>query len=139
MFKRFFFSVTPTNTVVALGLLILRLGFGGTMLLAHGLGKASSFNETAAKFPDPLGVGAVVSMMLVIFAEAMCSSLIVVGFMTRLAAIPLAFCMGVAFLFVHAADPFQVKELALLYGVGFITIFLAGPGWLSLDAWFGRN
>ena len=139
MFKRFLFSVSPSNAITAIGLLVLRLGFGGTMLLAHGAGKAGSFNETAANFPDPLGVGSVVSMLLVIFAEAVCSSLLVVGFMTRLAAIPLMITMGVAMLIIHALDPFQVKELAFVYGIGFLTIFLAGPGWISLDAWFGRK
>jgi len=120
-------------------LLILRLGLGGIMLFAHGMGKASSFNETAANFPDPLGVGNVVSMLLVIFAEAVCAVLVILGLMTRLAVIPLVVTMAVAFLIIHAVDPFQVKELALVYGVGFVTLFFTGPGWLSLDAWFGRR
>ena len=109
------------------------------MFFGHGLGKALSFNETATQFPDPLGVGNVVSMLLVIFAEAVCAILIMVGFMTRLAAIPLIITMGVAFLVVHALDPFKVKELGLIYGLGFLTLAFTGPGFLSLDAWFGRK
>jgi len=121
------------------GLLLLRLGLGGTMLLAHGMGKAGSFNQTAAQFPDPLGVGSVTSMLLVIFAEFICAGLVILGLFTRLAAIPLVVTMGVAFLIIHALDPFQVKELAAVYGVGFATLFFTGPGWISLDAWFSRR
>ncbi|MEN6618999.1 MAG: DoxX family protein [Rikenellaceae bacterium] len=44
-----------------------------------------------------------------------------------------AFTMTVAVFVTHAADPFQVKELALIYLIVFITLFLLGPGRYSLD------
>jgi putative oxidoreductase len=80
-----------------------------------------------------LGVGPVASMALTVFAEAFCSALVVFGWWTRLAAIPLLVTMGVAFLLVHGADPWQKKEMAFLYFSAYLVIFLAGPGKFSFD------
>jgi putative oxidoreductase len=41
--------------------------------------------------------------------------------------------MTVAVFIRHASDPFDVKELALLYGTIAMAIVLIGPGRFSLD------
>ena len=41
--------------------------------------------------------------------------------------------MFVAAFIVHFDDPFKNKELAILYLVGFLIIFLMGPGKYSID------
>ncbi|MCB0322772.1 MAG: DoxX family protein [Bdellovibrionales bacterium] len=116
------------------GLLVLRVGTGLLMLAGHGFGKLISFSEASATFPDPLGVGPVVSMALAIGAEFFCSLLIVVGLFTRFAAVPLLITMLVAALVVHADDPWQRKELAVVYLVPFVCLLLSGAGRFSLDA-----
>lgn len=117
-----------------LGLLFLRLGFGGVMFMEHGWGKLAQFSEKVAMFPDPLGLGQTASLSLVIFAEVFCSILIMVGLTTRLAAIPLVITMCVAAFGIHVADPFAKKELALLYAMVFSGLFFTGPGPFSVDA-----
>jgi putative oxidoreductase len=119
------------------GLLLLRLGAGGLMLGVHGLSKLTAFSEGASKFPDPLGVGHKLSMMLAIFAEFFCSIGVMIGLLTRLAVIPIIFTMGVAFFIFHADDPFQKKELALLYSLPFVALFFTGAGGFSLDQLIG--
>lgn len=116
-----------------LGLLILRVVTGGTMLLAHGLGKLATFSERAESFPDPIGVGTTVSLSLAVFAEVLCALLLVLGLGTRLAAIPLLITMLVALFVVHGADPFAKKELALLYAAPFLTLVLTGGGRFSVE------
>jgi putative oxidoreductase len=116
-----------------IGLLILRLATGGTMLLAHGLGKLTSYSGMAATFPDPLGLGSNVTLILAIFAEVVCSALIVAGFLTRLATLPLLATMAAAFFVVHAGDAWNVRELSYLYGMALLTLAFTGPGSLSLD------
>lgn len=117
----------------SLAKLILRLSMGGFML-THGWPKLSRLISTGEfKFKDPLGLGPEVSLIAVIFAEFVCSILVILGFKTRLATIPLMFTMLVAAFVVHAADPFGRKEKALLFFVGFLVIFLIGPGRHSLD------
>lgn len=118
----------------AVGLLVLRLGAGGFML-THGWGKLSNFSELSEKFPDPLGIGSsLVSLSLAVSAEFFCAILVMAGLATRLATIPLMITMLVAALIVHADDPWQKKEFALLYCVTFATLFATGPGALSIDA-----
>jgi putative oxidoreductase len=123
-----------------LGLLTLRLGAGGFLLFAHGLQKLVNFSEISAKFPDPLGfLGSEVSLILAIFAELLCSALVMLGLLTRLAALPVCVMMFVAAFLVHGDDPFAKKELALLYLVVFAFLALAGGGTFSLDTLIRRR
>lgn len=117
-----------------LGLLLLRVCAGVTMIGAHGWPKLLRFSELSGSFPDPIGVGSTVSLTLALFAEVVCSAAIVVGLFTRLAAIPAAFTMIVAAFVIHADDPWNKKELALAYLVVFATLALTGAGRHSLDA-----
>lgn len=95
-------------------LLFLRLFIGG-MMLSHGWTKLATFSVLSATFPDPLGVGSTLSLLLILFAEVGCSCLLIFGLMTRLATLPLMFGMLMAFFVIHGADPFAVRELPLLY------------------------
>jgi putative oxidoreductase len=121
------------------GLLALRLAFGGTLLVAHGLPKLLGFAEKSATFSDPLGVGSTASLVLTIFGEVVCAGAVVLGAGTRLAALPATITMLVAAFVVHAADPFGKRELALAYAAAFIVIGLAGPGRLSIDHALARR
>jgi len=109
------------------GLLVLRLTGGLTMLLAHGWPKLQKFSDLSERFPDPLGLGSSLSLGLAIFAEVVCAALVTLGVLTRAASVALLVTMGVAFFIVHADDPFARKELALMYfGIYLALIFLGG-------------
>jgi putative oxidoreductase len=112
--------------------LILRVAFGGLMLV-HGIPKLIGFAEMAGQFPDPLGMGSGLSLVLAIGAEVGCSLLLILGLGTRFAAIPLAITMAVALFVVHAADPWKVKELAAVYLCVYVSLVFTGPGQFSLD------
>ena len=118
-----------------LGLLVLRLWLGGSMLWLHGWGKLMSLFAGKTSFADPLGFGEIPSFLLVILAEVVCSVLLVLGLGTRLAALALAFTMGVAFFVVHGAkfSGLGNGELAWIYLVGYVVLFVAGAGKFSLD------
>ncbi len=114
-------------------LLLSRLLFGGTMLLAHGLPKLIGFSQRMGSFPDPLGVGNSLSLGLTIFAEVLCAGLLALGLFSRWVSAPLAITMAVAAFIVHAGDPWQKKEMAVIYMVGYIICGLLGSGRFSLD------
>lgn len=123
-----------------IGLLVFRTVFGGLMLIQHGYPKLTNFSDKAGSFPDPLGVGTELSLALAVSAEFFCALLVIIGLATRVAAIPLIFTMAIAAFYIHGADPLGDKEMALLYGTAFLTLFLSGPGRLSLDGvFFGRD
>ncbi len=116
-----------------LALLVLRIGFGG-MMLTHGIPKMQKMLSGDMGFADPIGIGAAPSLVLTVLAEVVCAALLVVGFKTKWAAIPLAFTMVVAGLVVHAADPFGDKEPSMLYLTGYLALALVGGGKYSLDS-----
>lgn len=122
-----------------LGLLLLRLGAGFLMAWQHGLPKLLAFAGKSPSFSDPLGMTPAVSMGMAIFAEFFCSLAIMLGFYTRLAVLPLLFTMGMAAFVIHAEDPFKVKEKALLFGVMYLAILVAGPGRFALSRLIARR
>jgi len=105
------------------------------LMLRHGIPKLLEFDARSAEFPDPLGVGHTTSLVLAIFGEVGCSLLLIPGVLVRLTAIPFCITMAVAFLVVHAEQPFGEKELAFLYLFGGITLLIGGGGRFSVDAW----
>ena len=115
---------------------MLRIALGVQMLIGHGWGKLMSFSEKAATFPDPLGVGHSTSMALAIFGEVVCMALLIAGAFTRLAALGGAVTMAVAFVLVHGGKLTGANsgEMAFLYLVGFVAIFIAGGGCFAVDA-----
>ncbi len=133
MIKQMLFSGPELPLLQSLGALVLRLAFGGFMIAGHGWSKMMAFSDRADSFPDPLGIGNSASMGLAVLAEVVCAALVAVGFMTRVVVIPLIITMCVAYFIIHVEDPFARKELAALYGIGFIAIALIGPGKFSVD------
>lgn len=107
------------------------------MLVQHGIPKLDKLNDPAG-FPDPLGIGSLPSLILCLIGEFLAPILLILGLKTKLAAIPAAITMAVAAFVVHGADPLARKEMALLYLIAFVVIFLAGPGSVSIDGRKGR-
>jgi putative oxidoreductase len=105
------------------------------MLFLHGWGKLSKFNETAATFPDPLGVGHSVSLGLTVFAEVVAAGLLGLGLFSRAAVAILAFEMATAFVMIHKMTftGQMPGEMAFVYFGAYFTLLLAGPGRFSLD------
>lgn len=118
-----------------LALLLLRLWLGLSMLLLHGWDKLTGFSAKAGKFPDPIGIGSTASLSLAIFAEVGCAALLIVGFLTRFAALNLAITMGVAFFIQHKMQLTGQNngELAFIYMAGFLAILFAGSGKFAFE------
>ncbi len=117
-----------------IGLLMLRLGFGGAMIWGHGYMKLMNVISGKMEFMDPIGIGEAPTLILATIAELVCSILIIIGFKTRIATIPLILTMFVAAFVVHATDAFGgSKEIAIVYLIGFVSIALTGAGKYSID------
>ena len=115
-----------------LGLTVLRIGLS-LLMLRHGIPKINMLFESPIEFPDPIGVGPVVSLILTLIGEVICPVLILIGVKTRLAAIPALITMLVAAFVVHGSDPFEKKEMALIFALGFLVIMIGGPGKFAID------
>lgn len=115
-------------------LLILRLVFGGAMLIGHGIGKFNRILNGETRFGDPLGMGQELSLYLATGAEALCAAFVILGLFTRLATLPLIFTMAVVVFVVKFGKEFGEIELPLLYLAGFFVILALGGGRYSLDS-----
>lgn len=125
---------TDLNTFISehYALLILRIG-AGVLIFTHGFPKLLKVFAGDFSFSDPIGLGPALSLILVVFAEGICSIFIALGLGTRLAAFVLCINMAVIAFVAHAGDPFSSKEKGLLFLVMFAVIFFTGGGKYSLD------
>ncbi len=127
------------NTYVNFGVLILRLYAGLVLASQHGIRKI----PPQEKFIQ--GVGELGFPIPEFFAWAAgCSEffggiLLAVGLFTRPAAFFILITMLTAVFGRHAADPFNVKELALTYGFIALFFLLSGSGRYAIDALIQRR
>ena len=117
-----------------LGLLLFRLFVGLAMAVAHGWGKIPPMQQLvdgvgAMGFPAPLLFAWVVAL-----SEFAGGLMIAAGLFTRVASLFLGVTMAVAGFVVHAADPFNIKELAFFYLASCVLLIFTGAGKYSLDS-----
>ena len=130
------YSTNLSLPKVDIGLLIFRIAIAALML-THGTPKLLRFfGGEELSFSDPLGLGETLTFTLAVFAEFICSVLVLIGLGTRLAVIPLIITMAVVAFVVHPDDGFNRQELPLLYLAGWILLFFTGSGKYSLDHYF---
>jgi putative oxidoreductase len=132
------FSTNHTTKNVDIALLITRIAIA-LLMLTHGIPKMAGLAETPVKFMDVFGMGAGISLSLAVFAEVICSVLVLVGLGTRLAVIPLIVTMLIAALHVHAGDPFAKQEMALHFLLVYVLLFMLGSGKYSFDGLFFKK
>ena len=129
--RSFFSTNTVSSTYGSMGLLVLRVAVA-LLMLTHGIAKMSNFSAMSVNF-DPIGIGGGLSLSLVVFAEVFCSIGLLLGLLTRAAALALVINMLVAVLVAHSGDPLATKELGLMYLACYCVLLLTGPGKYSLD------
>lgn len=107
-------------------LLVVRISVG-VLMLTHGYPKLLKIISSDFAFPDPIGLGSEFSLFLATFAEFFCSILVIIGYRTRLAVMPLIVTMLVALLIVHSDDSVfdHVNILIYLFTYG-ILLHLGG-------------
>lgn len=123
---------TFNQAVLDAWLLVLRILSTGFMF-THGIPKFQRLLSGDMRFGDPIGLGPETSLILAIGAEVGCATLVLTGFATRLATIPLMFTMLVAAFIAHGDDPFGKMELPLLYFLVYTTLLVLGAGRYSVD------
>ncbi len=128
------------------GLLVLRVVVG-FLIAAHGYQKLTTVGPAGfgRGTLDSLGVPApVLAGYVVIFVELVGGVLLILGLLTRLAALALTINLTVAILLVKVkvgliAQMAAGAELDLAYIAAFVALLLMGPGALSLDRLIGLD
>ncbi|MEC3876234.1 DoxX family protein [Chryseobacterium salviniae] len=129
-----YLNTTNSNTVFKDIILLVVRVFIGFAMLSHGFPKLQMLLEGGKiEFFDFLGLGPTVSLTLTVFAEFVCSILIILGLFTRVALGFLIFTMIIAAFVVHGADPFEKREMSLIYLSVYLLLIASGPGKISVD------
>lgn len=126
------------RTLADNGIFLLRVSVS-LLMLSHGIPKAFEYETLVQEFPDPLNVGSEVSLQLMLFAEIVCSVLLLLGLLGRFASATLFIAMMVAAFVHHFHDPWSARELPLLYAAVYAALTFTGPGAPSFDNWFSRQ
>ncbi|RPG60616.1 MAG: DoxX family protein [Flavobacteriaceae bacterium TMED206] len=119
--------------------LIARISTGTLMFYLHGLGKITSgydrWERLGKTITDVIGVDsmAIPLGLMASISESILAIFILVGFYTRTSTFFLGFTMMVAFNKHLFSEGLKSGEMALLYLILCIIIFLLGPGKYSID------
>lgn len=115
------------------GKLFLRVSFSLMMIILHGVPKIQNLLSDEPQFASIFGLGVLISLIIAIVFETVFPLLVILGYKTRLAAIPVIITMLVAIFEYHAQDSFAMREKPILFLIGFVSIALIGAGKYSLD------
>jgi putative oxidoreductase len=121
------------------GVTLLRIFTGISLALAHGLGKVPPAEGLITRtgemgFPMPTFFAWAAGL-----SEFLGGIFLALGFLTRLSSFFIAFVMLTAIFGVHAADPYQRKELAFMYLFVALAFLLKGAGDWSIDSFLRRG
>lgn len=129
-------DILKTNQSAAsidVALLFLRVAIG-ILMLRHGIPKIKKLiSPEPIHFFKTFGLSERNSLRLAAFVEVFFSTCIILGLGTQITVIPLLFTMIIAAFHTMGAQPFDKKELPVLFLLIYITILLSGAGKYSLD------
>jgi putative oxidoreductase len=115
------------------GLLYLRVTASLLLIYVHGWPKLMHYQTELQHIDDPLHLGRQVTLVLALFAEILCPLAIIVGWLTRLATLPILFLLLVSMIVVHPDWSIADGQFGWLLIIAFGAIALAGPGYYSWD------
>ena len=134
MLKKLLFGGESGLSVPAnLGLTLLRIFTGVSLMMAHGVGKIPPSDGLINRagemgFPVPI-----VFAWAAALSEFVGGAFLALGFLTRVSSFLIVCTMLTALIGVHRADPFQKQELAFLYFFIALAFMLKGAGDWSID------
>ena len=134
--KPWFFR--STNLTQNGGILLLRVSSGILLLMNHGWDKINAGPDKWTGLGRtglmPLGIESFHTFFgfMAAFSESICAILVIIGLLTRPAAALITITMLVGTNF-HISSGRGNPEMALLYGIIFLSIGLLNPGKYSLD------
>lgn len=133
-----------STTPVDFALLVLRGWVGIALLALHGWPKVTGFSGMSAHFPNPIGLGSEVTLAIAAVLELVGALFLILGFLTRWAAVAIGVELLLAYVLVHrgALSGAQSGELAVIYAGAVLALAIAGGGRFSLDrrmSWSSRR
>lgn len=114
-------------------LLFFRIAVSAELIAAHGLKKIGVGIACAEIVPNPLGLPEFFNQAFATGANLIMPLFIIMGFMTRIASLPILAVTLTGFFVLHFHDPILIRDVPFVYSVCFLLLFCIGPGSYSLD------
>lgn len=117
-------------------LLLFRVLFSLQLFVVHGLKK---IEESADEVPNPLELPASLNYNIALLSDTLCPLFILIGFLTRLSALPIAVITGTGYLVVHKNDALAVKDIPYMYALCSSLLLATGAGKWSVDNYLNNK
>lgn len=126
-------KVKQSATNIDVALLILRVAIG-ILMLQHGIPKVKKLmSGESIQFFATFGLSERNSLKMAAFVEVFFSICVILGLGTTITVIPLLFTMIIAAFHTLKSQPFDKKEVPILYLLVYVALCLSGSGTFSLD------
>lgn len=135
----FLTSVYPGVISFHLAMLAFRVLISVELMMAHGLKKVGVGVAQAETVPNPLHLPAQLNDLFATSANLFFPVLVIIGFFTRLAVIPVLAVTLTGYFVVHWNDSLLEKDTPFMYSVSFLLIVVLGPGKYSLDHFLNKR
>ena len=117
---------------ISIYLLIVRL-IMGVLLLQHAVLKIVGTDTFQPVYVDAFGLGVSHPLAFVLCMELFCGFSFLIGFMIRIFIVPM-FLIAVYYVFLGVqCEQYALSELAFVYVIVFVSLFIVGSGRYSLD------
>lgn len=126
-------NTANSNSVVKDIVLLAVRVFIGFAMLSHGFPKLQMLIEGKTDFYNFLGMGPQITLVLTVFAEFVCSILLILGLFSRIALGFLIFTMTIAGFVIHLNEPFERQEMSLVYLSIYLMLMVFGVDKFSVD------
>lgn len=112
---------------------LFRFLVSAELIVVHGLKKIGVGIAQAEVVPNPFGLPDAVNQILATGANLICPLFVILGFFTRLAAIPIVAVTLTGYFVVHGNDSLAERDIPFMFSVAFLFIVAVGGGRYSLD------
>ena len=114
-------------------ILIFRVIVSLQLMTVHGITKIGIGARVAESLPNPFNSSESFYELFFITSSLVFPLFIIVGFYTRLAAIPILIVTLCGYFIVDWKDPLLMADISFMYSLSFFLIACCGPGKYSFD------
>ena len=131
--------VYPSVKNFNLSMLIFRVILSLELIIVHGLKKVGIGVEQAENIPNPFHFPIGLNNFIAISANLFFPVLIIFGFLTRLAIIPILAVTLSGYFVMHWNDSLLVKDVPFMYSLSYLFLLFIGPGKYSIDSFIKKR
>lgn len=131
--------ILPSLKNVNLNILIFRVMLSLELIVVHGLKKVGIGVEQAELVPNPYHFAVGLNNFLAISANLFFPALVIFGFLTRLAILPILAVTLSGYFVVHWNDSLLVKDVPFMYSLSYLFLLFVGPGKYSIDNYINKR